>query len=1017
MSQPQWITPAGSLSTIQEGVFYQVPLQATAAGQDVYYRLIAGQLPEGIQVKLNGTIEGVPKPVAITQGVPAEVSENVTSKFAVRAFTERVVNGVRVVDRIADRTFEITVTGNDPPKFITPPGRIGTFYDGTEIDLQIEINDPDPDDDVVVLLAAGELPPGVILTRQGLITGFIEPLVGPPGTAEAGWSRTPNDEYPWDFVTRSASRNYQFTLEAYDGKEYGDTRTFSIYVYSRDSMTADTTDFDASNTFITADASPTRTPVLITPEGDLGRIRADNWFAYKFDAIDFDGDQVEFAITVGEGVGFDAEGTTFDEDDIGFDRGNFFLPPGLTIDINSGWFYGYIPDQGATEQTYRFAVRVKKASNPDIISPYYYFTITIIGNIETEVIWITPQDLGFIDNGAVSTLSIEAYNTGGRALEYRLAPGSDSRLPQGLTLLPSGNIVGRVSFNTFALDGGTTTFDQERSTRLAVDPTTFDMTCEFTVNAYAPISQDLGYQVSAFTVTNGGSGYHPVTVTVSSPPPGPEAVGATAYAKVVNGVITDIIIDEPGFGYVTAPTITIDAPPPGGVTATAVATISGSRVTSITVTSGGAGYRMPTVTVSVPSQAFGSIQATAGAITVVNGRITEIAVGNPGRGYITAPTVVITSTAGSGATAVSSIAAVATVNAVSVLRRFTVMLRRQFNVPYERLYIKAMPPLADRNLVNQLLLNQDIIPADRVYRRDDPNFGVAQDVVYDHAYGLAPATLDDYARSLDINHYWKNLLLGEIRTAQALAADGSVMYEVVYSVVLGGLTNRAGESVSKTIRWPYPIELDDSSQITTVYPASLPNMRDQVIDSVGQISPALPLWMTSKQADGRVLGFVPAWVICYTQPGESARIAYNIRELFGDQLNKVDFKADRYELDRSQTYNWDPATDSWIAFPESTEWDIVNAYATSQVVYTINENELPSSETPLYYYRAQRTVPAGTLISNTYYWKKINQATTFDQTTTIFDGGSVKFIVPADQYTSTDRRDKYLLYPRINILG
>lgn len=962
MAQPQWITPAGSLSTIQEGVFYQVPLQARDPdGGVVYYRLIAGRLPEGIQVRLNGTVEGIPRPVAITQGVPAEVSENITSKFAVRAFTERVINGVRVVDRIADRTFELTVTGNDVPEFVTPPGRIGTFYDGTEVELQIEFTDPDPDDDVIVKLAAGELPPGVALTRSGLVAGFIEPLVGPPGTAQAGWSITPNDEYPWDFVTRSASRNYEFTVEITDGKD-SNLRTFSIYVYSRDSMSADTTDFDASNTFITADASPTRTPVLITPEGDLGRIRADNWFAYKFDAIDFDGDQVEFAITVGEGVGFDAEGTTFDEDDIGFDRGNFFLPPGLTIDINSGWFYGYIPDQGATEQTYRFAVRVKKASNPDIISPYYYFTITIIGNIETEVIWITPEDLGTINNGATSTLTIEAYNTGGRALEYRLAPGSDSRLPQGLTLLPSGNIVGRVSFNTFALDGGTTTFDQERSTRLEVEPTTFDMTCEFTVNAYAPISQDLGYQVATFFVTSGGSGYYQVPVTVSAPPAAPDAVQATAYATVVTpGVITEITIDNPGFGYVTAPTITIGVPPPGGIQATATATISGSRVTAIVVNNGGSGYEVPTVTVGTPSQAFGSVQATAGAVTVVDGRVTVISVGNPGRGYITAPTVTIISDQGSGATAVSTIAAVATVNAVSVLKRFRIVINRAFNTPYERLYIKAMPPLSDRNLVNQLLLNQDIIPADRVYRRDDPNFGVAQNVVYDHAYGLAPATLDDYARSLDINHYWKNLVLGEIRTAQALDAAGNIMYEVVYSTVLGGLTNRQGASVSKSIRWPYPIELDDSSEITTVYPASLPNMRDQVIDSVGQISPALPAWMTSKQADGRVLGFTQAWVICYTKPGESARIAYNIREIFGDQLNKVDFKADRYELDRSQTHNWDPDTDSWIPSP-----------------------------------------PA---------------ATTFDDTTTIFDGGSVRFIAPADQYTSTDRFDKYLLYPRINILG
>jgi hypothetical protein len=36
MSQPIWETPAGSLGTIQEGVFYRIPLLATA-DDTVYY--------------------------------------------------------------------------------------------------------------------------------------------------------------------------------------------------------------------------------------------------------------------------------------------------------------------------------------------------------------------------------------------------------------------------------------------------------------------------------------------------------------------------------------------------------------------------------------------------------------------------------------------------------------------------------------------------------------------------------------------------------------------------------------------------------------------------------------------------------------------------------------------------------------------------------------------------------------------------------------------------------------------
>ena len=81
-------------------------------------------------------------------------------------------------------------------------------------------------------------------------------------------------------------------------------------------------------------------------------------------------------------------------------------------------------------------------------------------------------------------------------------------------------------------------------------------------------------------------------------------------------------------------------------------------------------------------------------------------------------------------------------------------------------------------------------------------------------------------------------------------------------------------------------------------------MRDRVIDTVGQTNTVLPLWMTSKQVDGRVLGFTKAWVIAYTNPGESDRISYNIRTKFGEILNRVDFISDRYILDNQLTANW-----------------------------------------------------------------------------------------------------------------
>lgn len=1062
MSQPQWITPAGSLGTIPEGQFYSIPIQVEPQATAVYFRLVAGNLPDGMQITSNGVIEGVPTPVSRVQGVPIEVSEDVTSKFAVRAYTTRTVSNQILIDRITDRTFTITVTDRNSPEFVTPPGNVGTYYDGTEVDLQIQYDGLDEDEDANITLLTGELPPGLVLDSfTGLITGVIQPVIGPPGTVAAGYDATGTqyDQYPFDFATRAASKNFQFTLKIGGSRTSTENpnsiRTFEIYVYAKDTMSADSETqqlinlspptydnfpMSADNTFITADVTPTRTPILLTPEGDLGVVRADNFYAFKFDAVDFDGDPIEYSITTGAGVGYDE--TLFDQDGIGFDRGAFSLPPGLTVNPDTGWFSGYIPDQGVSEQTYRFAIRVLKRDNPTFISGFYFFTITITGDIDTEITWITDSDLGTILNGSISTLEVEAVNIGGRSLQYRLVePGS--KLPQGLTLQPSGHITGRTSFNTFALDGGTTTFDINARNRLATGETTFDSKYTFTVNAFAPESQQIDYQIGSIVVLNGGSGYDP---------------------------------NNP-----------------------------------------------PVITISAPPETADSIQATTGVITFDGSSIENVALGNPGRGYLTVPTVTVTSAVGSGAVLGATIIERNVINSVSVFRTFTLVVDRYFNKPYQKLYIKCMPPQQDRDLIDQLIQNQDIIPENLVYRPDDPNFGVAQYVVYDHAYGLDPVSLETYVASLDLNHYWKNVTLGEIKVAQALDSNGDVLYDVVYSQVIDNLVNNQGESVGKSVPLPYPINAGDSTEIDTVYPNSLINMRDQVISQVGQISPpltpALPLWMTSKQANGSVLGFTPAWTIAYLKPGQGNRVAYNIRTQFGDQLNKVDFKIDRYELDRSQTWQWNTTLQTWgDGYPVATSFDIYaqkeyTSYAVSlgvtgrlntdpsiytadgtstvfafnpdvstgrvvvtvnniiqsyynsvssplgyQILYTYNRpkyNVTPwlsfqsygDNATVTYnglYYLSLQVVPANTPITDRVYWQEIQAPNrvvfpvapaagqtvaiyqiadqyTLDangalSTPTVFDAGDTTFVYVANRWVNTDEFDRYLLFPKINII-
>jgi hypothetical protein len=65
-------------------------------------------------------------------------------------------------------------------------------------------------------------------------------------------------------------------------------------------------------------------------------------------------------------------------------------------------------------------------------------------------------------------------------------------------------------------------------------------------------------------------------------------------------------------------------------------------------------------------------------------------------------------------------------------------------------------------------------------------------------------------------------------------------------------------------------------------------------------------------------------VICYTNPGRSKQIAYYIQEYFGKQLNIIDFKIDRYVLDRTLSKNWNTETQQWTPKGSLTTFDFYN---------------------------------------------------------------------------------------------
>lgn len=96
----------------------------------------------------------------------------------------------------------------------------------------------------------------------------------------------------------------------------------------------------------------------------------------------------------------------------------------------------------------------------------------------------------------------------------------------------------------------------------------------------------------------------------------------------ISGGISTINVTDGGSGYSATPTITISdpdfpsgAPPyPGGLQATAEATVAGGVITDILVTNGGSGYFQPTITITdtTGSGATAEIEGTIGFQTIAN---------------------------------------------------------------------------------------------------------------------------------------------------------------------------------------------------------------------------------------------------------------------------------------------------------------------------------------------------------------------------------------------------------------
>ena len=464
MATPVWSTTAGKIATIDEQVAYSLQLEAnTSDSTTITYSVIAGSLPPGMQVTSTGLLTGT----------PAEVAKRTLYTFVVRATAGTT---------ITDRTFSLDVQGSDAPVFTTAAGQlqlddstsVGLYWviDGSSVSLQMQATDSDTraGQSLVYEIVQGSLPPGVTMSKSGLISGIVQLTDDQRFGARGGYDGSGSeDEFDGTFDrtvnTKSISKNFDFIVRVSDGTSFVEQNN-SIFVYSADfwrvsntAITIDATEIDSSP--LTMDLSANRRPVFRTGS-DLGTFRHDNALVIKIDVEDFDALQGDLEYSIQSGS----------------------LPAGVSIDLNSGELYGTLARQSAVETTYNFTVRANRVVTTGVnVFTDQAFTMKVIGDIDIGIAFSTPTVIGTLTADIPSTLSIEAIaEDTGRVLSYSVTSGS---LPTGITLSSQGNLIGIIDPSQFTDSTRSYTFTVTVSDQYQAAATSK----EFTLNIDIPYTQ------------------------------------------------------------------------------------------------------------------------------------------------------------------------------------------------------------------------------------------------------------------------------------------------------------------------------------------------------------------------------------------------------------------------------------------------------------------------------------------------------------------------------------------------
>ena len=915
-----WVTPAGSLGLLTERIIIDIPLSATSDVGPVTYSLIAGFLPRGLRLS-NGSIKGS----------PTEVKVYTESKFVIRASDG---------EDIEDRTFTLAVDGSDRPIWLTREGFLNVgpaeayfILDNAQVDFQLEARDTDliAGDRLEFYLVpnGGLLPPGLTLSRDGVISGFTDPIFSVEYLRDpsGGYDTTPLDVFPLDYVEarsngfdtffydtqtfdynepsrlpKRLSRIYNFVVAVTDGV-YTETRLFKIYVVTEEFLKADNSIVQVDTNLFQADSSSNRTPIWIT-ESNLGRFRANNYVTIFLDVYDpptLSGTITYFLLSTNFGT-YRLKNTNLTA------IGNYELSnriPSFNYNLRGDW---------NSQLNYKIGDAVTFKDNEDS---------TIRNRVwicKTPNINVAPTESSFWTKQNVSTGS-QTFQFTDTALWETLVPETVSEIPPGMELDSiTGEIAGRVPYQARVTKSYSFTMRAVNFPSILAN-TKYTLQGEWNSTIAYAVNDAVIYLGLIYISTVANRNKLPTNTDFWT-------AGVSSSDKTFTVEIVGEI--ESAVNWLTDSDLgTIKPNQPSQKFVEAESLLYGGRV----------GYEW--VSGTLPP---GLIFYPTG---IIEGKVKQFA-DSDGPGLIrfyekdsstedSASSRDFSSTFDGGTTTFDkkftfTIRARDSVNFAVVDRTFNLTVIADNTKTFANIYIKAFQSKNKRLAWYNFITDATIFKPSDMYRYGDRNFGIQTSLQLLVYAGIESVEAVRYIQAMSRNHYRKRMYFGDLKVAKAKdPITQETVYEVIYADVIddyekNGASISSKIELSDTIKSKVLISYDSikvdsdipfvsDSDHQRIFPNSIKNMRNRIKEVGDRDREFLPLWMRSIQDQATFeTGYTKALILCYCNPGSSAAVLSRIRASNFD-FKTIDFQADRYIIDIIDGQ----IEDKYLAFPQRGE--------------------------------------------------------------------------------------------------